>query len=121
MAFAYDPKGSYYCDVTTYFMTGDNLKYLLAIMNSKLFEYSLLNIYLEGDTFKSKNAIIQNFPIPPINKTTDRLVELVDSMISAKQISPSADTSALESEIDRFVYQLYGLTEDEIKIVEQSK
>lgn len=120
MAFAYDPKGSYYCDVTTYFMTGDNLKYLLAIMNSKLFEYSLLNIYLEGDTFKSKNAIIQNFPIPPINKTTDRLVELVDSMISAKQISPSADTSALESEIDRFVYQLYGLTEDEIKIVEQS-
>ena len=62
--------------------------------------------------------IIQNFPIPPINKTTDRLVGLVDSIISAKQISPSADISALESEIDRIVYQLYGLTEEEIKIVE---
>ena len=120
IAFSYDPQGKYYCDVTTYFMTGNNLKYILAILNSKLFEYALLKIYLEGDTFKSKNAIIQNFPIPPINKTTDRLVGLVDSIISAKQISPSADISALESEIDRIVYQLYGLTEEEIKIVEQS-
>ena len=38
-----------------------------------------------------------------------------------KKYNPSADTSALESEIDRLVYQLYGLTEEEIKIVEQSK
>ncbi len=37
-----------------------------------------------------------------------------------KKYNPSADTSALESEIDRLVYQLYGLTEEEIKIVEQS-
>ena len=118
MAFAYDPSGDYYCDVTTYFMTGNNLKYILAILNSKLFEYALLKIYLEGDTFKSKNAIIQNFPVPPISETTDRLVELVDSIISTKQKAPSADTSTLESGIDRLVYQLYGLTEEEIKIVE---
>ena len=37
-----------------------------------------------------------------------------------KKYNPSADTSALESEIDRLVYLLYGLTEEEIKIVEQS-
>ena len=37
-----------------------------------------------------------------------------------KKYNPSADTSALESEIDRLVYQLYGLTEEEIKIVEES-
>ena len=37
-----------------------------------------------------------------------------------KKYNPSADTSALESEIDRLVYQLYGLTDEEIKIVEQS-
>jgi adenine-specific DNA-methyltransferase len=29
-----------------------------------------------------------------------------------------ADVSALEAEIDRLVYQLYGLTEEEVKIVE---
>jgi len=32
---------------------------------------------------------------------------------------PAADVSALEAEIDRLVYQLYGLTEDEIAIVER--
>lgn len=120
IAFAYDSLGEYFCDVTTYFMTGNNLKYILAILNSKLFEYALLKIYLEGDTFKSKNAIIQNFPVPPICDTADSLVEIVDKIIATKQTNTSADTSALESEIDRIVYQLYGLTDEEIKIVEQS-
>jgi len=35
-----------------------------------------------------------------------------------KSVEPQADTSALEGEIDQLVYQLYGLTEDEIGIVE---
>ena len=37
-----------------------------------------------------------------------------------KKYNPSADTSALESEIDHLVYQLYGLTDEEIKIIEES-
>ena len=36
----------------------------------------------------------------------------------AKNVDPQAGMSALEGEIDQLVYQLYGLTEDEIKIVE---
>ena len=32
--------------------------------------------------------------------------------------NPAADTGALEAEIDRLVYGLYGLTEEEVKIVE---
>lgn len=38
----------------------------------------------------------------------------------AKKSNPQADTTDLEREIDRLVYDLYGLTEDEIKIVEES-
>jgi len=37
-----------------------------------------------------------------------------------KKQDPAADTSALEKEIDLLVYQLYGLTAEEIKIVEQN-
>lgn len=40
------------------------------------------------------------------------------SAITAKQANPAANTSALEGEIDRLVYQLYGLTAEEIAIVE---
>jgi len=36
----------------------------------------------------------------------------------AKGANPQADTSKLESEIDQLVYQLYGLTQEEIHIVE---
>ncbi len=38
----------------------------------------------------------------------------------AKRADPSADTSAWEREIDQLVYRLYGLTPEEIKIVEES-
>ncbi len=40
--------------------------------------------------------------------------------INIKKADPAADTSALEAEIDQLVYALYGLTEEEIKIVEES-
>ena len=38
-----------------------------------------------------------------------------------KETELTADTSALEAEIDRLVYELYGLTEEEIRIVEGVK
>ena len=54
------------------------------------------------ETFENNNATI-------INYFQDRLT------------NASADTSALESEIDRLVYPLYGQTEDKIKIVERKE
>ena len=41
-----------------------------------------------------------------------------DGILGAKRANPQADTSALEREIDQLVYQLYGLTEEELNIVE---
>ena len=46
------------------------------------------------------------------------IIALVDKILAAKKANPQADTSKEEAEIDRLVYQLYGLSEDEIKIVE---
>jgi len=41
-------------------------------------------------------------------------------IMTAKVGNPQADMSALEREVDQLVYQLYGLSEDEVKIVESS-
>lgn len=46
------------------------------------------------------------------------LVAAVDHILSAKQADPTPDTSALEREIDQQVYALYGLTPEEIAVVE---
>ena len=43
---------------------------------------------------------------------------IFDRILAAKKSNPLADTTAEEREIDRLVYDLYGLTEDEIAIVE---
>ncbi len=40
------------------------------------------------------------------------------SYVMAKRVEPQAGMSALEGEIDQLVYQLYGLSEDEVRVVE---
>ena len=47
-----------------------------------------------------------------------RIAEVVERIIVAKKANPAADTSALEREIDQQVYALYGLTPEEIQLVE---
>ncbi|HHT9106915.1 MAG TPA: hypothetical protein ACFYD7_13745 [Candidatus Wujingus californicus] len=45
-------------------------------------------------------------------------ITLVDQILTAKQKDPQTDTSALESQIDVMIYKLYGLTYEEVKIIE---
>ncbi len=100
----------------------EELKIILAILNSKLMTFYHKHVFLDTEKKVFPKILIANakkFPIKmPTNKTA--IVDLVNQILCLKKNNPSADTSALESEIDRFVYQLYGLTEEEIKIVEQS-
>jgi adenine-specific DNA-methyltransferase len=120
LGFGFTGKGIF-SDVTTFFMTGENLQFFLAIFNSTFFEYALLNIYLEGDTFKSKNQIMLNFPIPKTTEYAQKsFINLVDQILDAKKVNPNVDTSKLEKQIDELVYKLYDLTEDEIAIIEGS-
>ena len=46
------------------------------------------------------------------------IIQLVDNILTAKNTNPKADTSIFESKINQIVYELYGLTEDQIKIIE---
>lgn len=58
-------------------------------------------------------------PIPIVSETQQTpIIALVDRILTAKKRDPNADTSALEKEIDALVYKLYGLTDEEIAIVE---
>jgi len=99
------------------------LKYLLALLNSSLFYFWLS---LKGKRKGEMLELLQK-PLTEIfvkNITKDKqlpFINLVDQILAAKRADPAggqADTSALEGEIDQLVYQLYGLSEDEIAIVE---
>jgi len=70
-------------------------------------------------TLRWINNYVKLFPIPYMSDTCQQaLVSLVDAILVVKERDHKADTSALESQIDQLVYKLYGLTEDEIAIVE---
>lgn len=55
------------------------------------------------------------------SKTISQVEKIAERILAAKRANPQADTSKLEAEIDQLVYQLYGLTEEETKIVEGKK
>ncbi|MBR4130870.1 MAG: N-6 DNA methylase [Bacteroidaceae bacterium] len=95
-----------------------DLKVILAILNSKYVDSWLKK---NSSNISINIGTVKKIPIPSvtINQQAE-IVSLIDKIHDAKRENPSADTSALESEIDRLVYHLYGLTEEEIKIVEQS-
>ena len=65
--------------------------------------------------------VVERLPVPKISFRRQRpFIRLVDEILDAKKADPSADTAEVEGEIDRLVYKLYGLTEDEIAVVEGS-
>jgi hypothetical protein len=96
------------------------LKVILAILNSKLMTFYHKNVFLDTEKKVFPKILIANAKKFPIKMPSDKtvIIDLVNQVLCSKKNNPSADTSALESEIDRFVYQLYGLTEEEIRIVE---
>lgn len=89
---------------------------ILAVLNCKA-----VNYYFKY--FNQTNHVpigeIRKNPFPSIAKEKQEdLIDLVDRILNAKRNNPKADTSLLEQQIDHIVYHLYGLTYDEVLIVD---
>lgn len=136
--YAYDDNG-------TYFTGGGNgpyygvrwsvpdspysLHYLQGLLNSKPLDFYLHRISspFRGGYWSYGKRFIEQLPIHPINFADpaeraehDAFVRLVERILAVKRTDPRTDTTALEREIDERVYRLYGLSPDEIKLVEES-
>jgi len=75
---------------------------------------------LQGDFFEPSAIFMEKFPIP-VTTDVSQIEKLVERILTAKRGNPQKDVSALEQEIDELVYKLYGLTKEEIAIVEGQK
>ena len=95
----------------------DDAKCMLALFNSKLLNYifKLLSTNSNVNGYEVDNLpIVKNIP----SNIKHKLIELVDTILKTKAANIFNNTFVEESEIDHLVYQLYGLTEEEIKAVE---
>ena len=120
--FAYDSSG-YYPEATTFAMTGESLKYLCGVLNSTLVRWFLQQIAPTSGmgTSRWKRVYVETIPIAKISEREQRpLVGLVEEILAAKEANSAADTEDLEREIDRLVYELYGLGENEITTIERN-
>jgi hypothetical protein len=109
----------YYVLAPAYILTGKNIKYLLAIMNTKISFYylSLIAPSLQGQAISLKLQFLELLPIPKISKEKQKPFEiLVDEIMSLKE--EGKDAQDLENKIDNMVYELYGLSDDEIAVIE---
>lgn len=137
--FVFDAK-KYYAD-TTAFILGSDSKYLLGIVNSRLwtFLFSQVSSTIRGGFLRWKFQYMAPLPIRTINfddpadkAAHDRMVELVDRMLELNKKLAEAKTpqagdvlkrqiEATDKQIDQLVYELYELTPDEIAIVEADR
>lgn len=97
--------------------------FILALLNSKLINYWYLSkfetTHMAGGYIRFDIPYLKQMPIPKISlQQQQRIVNLVDEITRKKALNHSSNTSELEREIDVLVYELYGLTEEEIKVVE---
>ena len=101
-----------------------SLKYILALINSNLFQFLLDKIAFEkteGAFTKAKIYHYYELPIKRISLIQQQLIiSLVDKILAVKKANPQADTADLEKQIDQLVYKLYNLTPDEIATIEGS-
>lgn len=91
-------------------------EFLLAVLNSTLLNF----IFSKTSTNSNVNGYeVDNLPIVLAKeKDQEQLGKLASTILAAKQRNAKADTSALERKIDSLVYTLYGLTPDDIKLIE---
>ncbi len=100
-----------------------NLKFILGILNSKLtnlwFEYYYNTTKVSGNYFDLNGLQIGSIPIPvATSEDQEEIANLVDKILSDKSKNNTYDTSETERELDKLLYKLYGLTSEEISIVE---
>jgi hypothetical protein len=94
-----------------------DMKFILALLNSKLINFWFRKLFTSG--FEIKLNQLETIPIPVATKAQQKqIVDLVDTILATKKADSKADTTAQEAEIDRLVYELYGLGDEEISKIE---
>jgi len=123
-------------NILDYDNSSTNLKFLLSQLNSKLMTFFYKARAVKSSRKLFPKVVIRDlcrFPILPLSNNQDakKIITLVNQMLASKKQLQQAKTASaknylerkcerIDKEIDQLVYQLYGLTEDEINIVEVS-
>jgi hypothetical protein len=120
------------------FIIPTDSKYLLGILNSKIsnFFFGMVLPKLRGGFYEPSYIFLKDFPVRKINFSAqkekechNRIVSLVERMLALHKKTPRTpqekeslqrEIASTDRQIDKLVYELYGLRDEEIKIVESN-
>jgi hypothetical protein len=116
--FTYDEKDHFLCLDTARIITGDKLKFLLAILNSKLFFYAVGRFYggglLGNRGVRMKHTFFLHFPcIIPSEIEEKRIDEKIDLLLSSY-----GGNIEISKEIDNWIFDKYFLSKEERQLIE---
>jgi len=120
----YDNENRYYeHTLHSTFISDDRFKtkYVLALFNSNLFKFYYQKSNSQGGNLFPQVRIssVENLPIKLVDMNVqNKIIKLVDKILNIKQTKENAETSDVEKQLDKIVYQIYDITSDEINIVE---
>ena len=121
-AFAYDDK-QHYLPSNGYILTSEFLpiKFLLGWLNSKLVHhyFKYIGVMTAGGAYTLKAATISALPIKLVGEEEQSaIVDIVGEILHLKQSNRSADITTQERHIDEIVYDMYGISEAEVNLIE---
>jgi type I restriction-modification system DNA methylase subunit len=96
-------------------------KYVLSVLNSQLINWFYKNKFTNESklTVNLSKEYLSEIPIKLISaEGKNQIVQIVDQILSLKNQNPDTDTTSLEHNIDKIMYEIYELTPEEIEIVE---
>ena len=114
-----------YCGDTVFVMSGQSLKYLCGILNSRLVAWLIGRTAVTTGMGlpRWKKYMVETIPVPrPTDEEEGRIVGLVERLIETtrdRDESGSEEVARIENELDQVVYQLYELAEDEVATIER--
>lgn len=112
-----------------YDFCGINPLLILGVLNSSFMSWyareNFKDKHMSGGYLGLNKGNLEKLPMFELEKsnqpTADKIIALVDKILALKEKDPKANTQKLEKEIDALVYQLYNLTDEEIKIIEDGQ
>jgi len=125
--FFLDEEGKFFCEASTFLITGNNLKYLIGLLNSKPIAYFFKQFYAGGGLgssgFRYKKKFLENLPLPKFKENQDfasKIENKVRVILDIRKTNNEANITSLSSEIDNLIYEFYNLNSDEILLIEKT-
>lgn len=103
------------CNDTCRIIVGNNINFLLGVLNSRLFFFAIKTYYGGGGlgehAVRMKHTFFGNYPCVRRDEIVNRLV----------QSRISTNDNSLDVDIDKRIYELYHLSDEEIRFVEHTE